>query len=82
MEESHWEQGQDPHPSLHGGFQGQEGAWVEQIPGLGQRDLSGWLWLEVRGERALGLWMASSQLRTWSLLWEWGLLKVWGLEMA
>lgn len=59
-----------------------------QTPGPGQRGLSGWLLLEARGERALGLWTAQSQPRTWSLVWEWGLPRargpreVPGLEMA
>lgn len=47
-----------------------------QTPGRGQRGLSGWLLLEVQGERAPGPWLAEI------LLQEWGPLKVLGLEMA
>lgn len=47
-----------------------------QTPGWGQRGLSGWLLLEVQGERAPGPWLAES------LLWEWGPLQVSGLETA
>lgn len=81
--ECHWKPGWGPRLNLPGGSQGREGAGGVQTPGLGQRGLSGWLWLEVQDVlEALGLPGAQGLLRAGDPPRAQGQLRAWCLLRA